>query len=342
MYTYLSTCISGTTTIIEEILRKNFPDLSVTLSLDGLVVYTTEAKPEQIKQLRGLNNSFLLIKMYKNSQPTTVEKLIKQTISEPKILQSITQSISPKQFTFRIVTVEKNSMVSVSQSLIKQLEERIVHRSHLKPNRRIPQNEIWFMVRSEGYSFIGIRLKKSAFRDKNLEKGELAPQLAYILTYLSDPSPFDIVLDPFAGHGAIPIERTNSKSKEILASDINPDTIKALIEKITKLNKNIKVTKADAVNLSHVPSGSVDKIITDPPWGLFDPLLNIPELYEKMFAEFTRVVKKDGIFILLTAQKEIVNSFLHEKFKNDLSLTSQYDILLSGKKATIFKFIKQQ
>src|SRR6185295_15205046 len=100
-----------------------------------------ESLPEEIKQLRGLSSSFIVVKMVKNNVPTTVEKLIKQTLGEPKILQSITHNISPRQFTFRIITSEDNHMVSINDALISQLEDRIGHRSHLKPNRRNPQNE---------------------------------------------------------------------------------------------------------------------------------------------------------------------------------------------------------
>ncbi len=336
MYTYFSTCVSGTNPIVEKILRTKLKDLSVTVNIDGLLVYTTESLPEEVKQLRGLNNSFLLVKLYKNAQPITAEKLIKQTLGEPKILQSITQNISSKQFTFRIVTSEENHMVSVNNALIEQLEERIGHRSHLKPNRRNPQNEIWFLTRSEGYSFIGIRLTRSSNTEKSLAQGELSPELAHLLCNISEPDKDDVILDPFAGHGAIPIERTNSKSKEIVAIEKDKERVSELKEKVAKLNKKITIYQGDATNFSQIANESIDKIITDPPWGAYDTDLDIPKLYEKMLKECIRVTKPSGIIVILTAQKETLLKI--SRSSKQLELIEQYDILVSGKKAGIYKY----
>ncbi len=336
MYSYFSTSVSGTNPIIEQILKEKLIDVSIIASLDGLIIYNTESKPEDIKQLRGINNSFLLVKMMKNSQPIPVEKLIKQALGEPKILQSLVQSISPKQFTFRIVTSEENHMVSVTQALISQLEERLSHRSHLKPNRRMPQNEFWFLTRSEGYSLIGVRLTKNSFNASELQKGELSPEIAHQLCFLSEPQKTDVVLDPFAGSGAIPTERTNTKYTEIIAIEKDPTLVTSLKEAVTVMNKKITIAQGDATNLNTIKSASIDKIITDPPWGEFDQTINIPKLYEKMFTEFIRVIKPNGIIILLTGQKDETDQIIHH-FKDKLKVESRYDILISGKKARIYK-----
>jgi hypothetical protein len=89
-----------------------------------------------------------------------------------------------------------------------------------------------------------------------------------------------------------------------------------------------------------LPPVSVDKIVTDPPWGLYDAGEDIPALYETMFAQFGRVLANSGVIVLLTAQKELVRELLQDGRFN-LNITQAYDVLVSGKKAGVF-VIKQK
>lgn len=333
MTTYFSTFIPGANAIIERLLVSHFSDITIDYSLDGLIVYTTSASQGDIKQLRGISNSFILVKQFNNAQKNTIEKLLKQVLGEPKILKAITHTISPKQFTFRIVTSEDNHNVSANQALISQMEERLSQRSHLKPNRRNPQNEIWFITRSEGYSFIGIKLTKNINIQAALSKGEISPDLAHLLCFLSEPSKEDIVLDPFAGTGAITIERTNNKANQIIAVEKDPELLQVLTEKITRLNKNIRIEKGDPANLKEIPSQSVGKIITSL---ASIQSTNIPVPYNKILSEFIRIINPSGIVIILTTHNDELSESLHS-LKDRMSIIEQFSILVSGKKASIYK-----
>ena len=63
---------------------------------------------------------------------------------------------------------------------------------------------------TEGIDFFGTRISYNYDKIKSKQKGKLKTELAHLLSFLSAPSPKDIILDPFAGYGAIPKERIHS------------------------------------------------------------------------------------------------------------------------------------
>ncbi len=133
----------------------------------------------------------------------------------------------------------------------------------LKVNRVKPDLEVWFLRRREGFCFVGIRLTKNPNYEKTLRKRELRPQIAHILCLLSEPRSKDVFLDPFAGSGAIPLERTAFPYKEIIASDKDPNAYKYLKERTNKLKKRITVKNWDALDLEEIGNGTINKIVTN-------------------------------------------------------------------------------
>ena len=82
------------------------------------------------------------------------------------------------------------------------------------------------------------------------------------------------------------------------------------------------------------------KIITDPPWGFFEKIDNIDAFYSKFFEISYRILKENGILVLLTANKNEVESLLNKSL-NKFQLQEKYDVLISGKKTGIYKILKK-
>ena len=80
----------------------------------------------------------------------------------------------------------------------------------------------------------------------------------------------------------------------------------------------------DATNLKDFQDNTFDKIVTDPPWGYYSAQVSLKEL--------SRVLKPTGIMVLLLADRDFTLP--------DLEIQEKYDILVSGKKAAIYKFTK--
>jgi tRNA G10 N-methylase Trm11 len=84
----------------------------------------------------------------------------------------------------------------------------------------------------------------------------------------------------------------------------------------------------------------INKIVTDPPWGLFREMtMETPEFYALMLKEFLRILKINGIIVILTAKKEEVERAAAD-LRDKIKIVEKYDILVSGQKAAIYRMIK--
>lgn len=320
MTTYFSTFIPGLGEIVQKQLAETLKDFGCDLLLDGFVQYQTTSSLNEIKRLRFLNNSFILLKSYQKLGDNPLEEITKF------LLQDFPVSPIPKNQSFRIMCYLANEPTKLNKILLKKLEEKISEQYKLTVNRTAPDLEFWVYFREEGYGFFGLRITKHPDYKDILAKGQLRPELANILCLISEPNKSDIVLDPFAGSGAIAVERKHFPYTEILSGDIDPN--------------NKSVIMLDALNLGQITSGSVDKIITDPPWGIsVGKELDLRDFYHKMLSELYRVLNHGGLLVLLIGKKALFENVL-EDFGHQFSLKEKYDILVSGKKAAVYKLIK--
>jgi len=335
MTSYYSTFITGTQEIVRTALKEKLKDTKVKLFLDGLVVYHCQGDLEKIKNLRFFNNSYLLLLLLKGKLTTQV--LIRKTLRNPSLLSDIQTENLKGVKNFRVVASQENQIVSIDKQLLGKIETLLSKKLGLKVNRALPDVEIWFLTRSEGFGLVGLRITKTPNYEKTLHKGELRPELAHIMCLLAELKPLDVVLDPFAGYGAIPMECIKAFSvRQVVASEKDKGVFKVLQVKMSQNKKKVVLGRWNALKLSSLTNNSMDKIITDPPWGFYDNRnIDLRKFYKRMFDEFIRVLKPNGLMIILTAQKELLGEII-ASFSN-LELLKRYDILVSGKKSAIYK-----
>lgn len=337
MNSYFSTFITGFDEVVKGELVKRLRDIKVVLLTDGLIIYKTTSYLEEIKKLRFLNNSFVLVKKFDKVSESSVNNILKSLIRDQNLVNIVRQSFSGQNLKFRIRASIKNQFVSIDKNVLRNLEEKITRATrNLIIDRSLPDIEILITIRSEGFGLVGIQFTSRPNYEKTLEKGELYPELAYILCLISEPNENDIFFDPFAGHGSIPAQRLNFPHKKIRAGEIDRD-LQQKLEK--KFGKKVTVDPVDALSLSTVSDNSIDKIVTDPPWGLYETNKDIPEFYALMLKQLHRVLRRDGIIVILTAQKELTENLLG-KFEGKLRLEEKYGTLVSGKKAGAYKIRK--
>ena len=254
------------------------------------------------------------------------------------------ESVTQGERTFRIMLSDSNRTVSASDADLRQAESWIERMTRLQPRRRGADVEFWVLGRREGHVAFAKRISRRAKTEANLQRGELRPELSCLLCRLSEPTGQDVFLDPFAGTGSIVLQRLNAPFNMVFASDNDPELVAALRAKVkairparSRIRKHTIVRADDALTLSRFEDGFIHKVVTDPPWGMASMTdAPIDTFYHSMFDSLCRVTRDAGVIILLSAQKDLVHAAVANR-SDSVSIVRQYDILVAGAKAAVFK-----
>jgi len=338
---YFSTFTSGLSSLIEQLLKENLKNIVIIHLFDGGVIYETSSNVAIIKNLKFVNNSFCILHYFKHASQQSVKNVLQEMLAK-KI--SFNKSLLFQGREFKLFFSNENQFISVDKELKNEFAALIRKQYHLSsiPNSsNRPGNEFWILRRSENYCFLMFKISENT--EKPL-KGELRPELAFIMCYLSQPTAEDRFIDPFAGSGSIPLLRLNTPFKKMSILDKDQSCIELIRKRMSakKIQKrgDIFIGQQDFL-AAPFQENIFNKIVTDPPWGSFTKMDDIDVFYEAMFDKFLYILSTPGIIVLLVERKisPIIERILN-KFKNRLTADLKLEILLSGRKATIYKIIK--
>ena len=303
------------------------PGASVERTESGLVFFRApKADPARLPIFHSV---FLVLRRFP-ARGITFSKMAQQ-VKSCRLSQ-----IGEHTGTFRVRWSQENRFAAVPGNVASETERAIAKATGLVPDRSLPDFEFWFAIRRES-GFFGFLLPKEAARVP--EKGELRPELAHLALHFAGMKKHAVFCDPFAGHGALPRAALESFSPEkVYLSDADPALVEWLRAQPVFSPPTLPVP-ADARRLSHIPSGTVDFLVTDPPWGLFREEGDLPGLYRDFLAEAARILRPLGVLCILTAKKEDFSALLAENAS--FSQEAAADILVNGKKARIFRAVRK-
>lgn len=319
---------SGLESIIKNIVKKYATILQV---LNGAIIYETD-RFRQIMSIPCFNNHFQILYMKKGY--ISPNKCIIDLLRSRNRLY-FKENIQSK--TFRIMVSDQNNLVSVDTNLKKNLEVLIKEKTGLQVDRALADEEFWILTRSENLYLFMQRMNNHARKsyDKILQKGTLKPEIAYIMNFLSCPTPEDVYMDPFAGSGALGFDRLRhfGLCKKIYMFDSDERKVDHLRYMLKSRMKPYDIRKVYVQNIRRaVPNRSITNIVTDPPWGHFEEKNNMREFYVDMLAQFRTILAPNAHVVVLTSRDDYFNEALEYHSVKDCR---QHHILLSGKKATI-------
>ena len=328
MAEYVSSFITGFQDVVKKDLVQRLPSCKIISLYDGLIHYQYAGNSRDLEKIIYFNNSFFVLKTWKG-----------KGLNFPSMVGAV--SAEKKYYlinkgTFRVRFSQENQFTSVDKNISRRAEETVLRNSRLVLNKVTPDTEIWYSIRREGFAFCGQLISKREFTEKNLNKGGLRPEIAYLIAAFADIKPDDFILEPFCGYGSIPVQLAKKfRFSKLYASDIDDEKIKLLGQKKQlKDNPLVDLRMADVFSLSHIEDKSVNLVITDPPWGFYEDIGDVRLFYKKMFESFKRVLKDDGKMIILSARKEELEDVIAEfKFVQEDYLHT----LVNGKKAGLYK-----
>lgn len=328
MAEFISSFITGFQHVVEKNLPQILSGVKILHVFDGLVHYQYAGDSHNLDKIIYFNNTFFVLKTMKG-KGLNFPSLVGAVSSEKKYYLI-------NKGTFRVRFQNENQFVKVDKNISKKAEETVLHNSKLHLDRLSPTTEIWYSIRREGFAFCGQLISKREFTEKNLNKGELRPEIAYLICCYADLNQDDVVAEPFCGYGSIPVQLIKKfRFQKLFASDIDKEKISINMQKKQlKDNPQIDLSVNDAFVLPQIIDRSVDVVITDPPWGYFEQIDDIGEFYKKMFTSFKRILKENGRMIILSARKDEIEKAALEM---NVQILSSLHTLVNGKKASLYK-----
>ena len=333
MAEFISTFTSGFSELVKEDFPKRIPSVKILNLFDGLIHYQFAGNSRDLSKIVYFNNTFFLLKSWKGKGLNF--PMMVGNIQKEKKYYLINKG------TFRVRFSKENQFARVDKNIARRAEEAVLNNSKLSIDRVNPTTEIWYSIRSQDFAFCGQLISKREFTEKNLNKGELRPEIAYFMCLMTDFSPDSIIAEPFAGYGSIPLQLAKKfKFQKLFVSDIDEEKIKNLCDKKNlKERDDIEISVQNAFELKNIKDKSLDLVITDPPWGFYEDIGDIKDFYNKTFDSFYRKLKDDGKIVLLSARKEELEELL--KIRSDFNLNKSYHTLVNGKKAALYLIQKQ-
>ncbi len=340
MYTYASSYISGFEKVIETILKSQIKDVVIVKHLDGLIVYKTKLEFSRL-QMSCFNNTYQVLAMSPTDMKLAYDDALRKFASKIELnLTGIADNVNLAKYKFfKILPFDGNTPTAINFDIVRNLENQIKQGLNLKVEFKKHDLDVVLLRRREGWLFVLFKLTYNRITEKKLDKGALRPELCNIMAWIADLRSTDIIIDPFCGYGSIPKEIIKHFDYNMMfASDADAGLIEKLKNEFKKNKKNLFIKQRDALNLEYFETGFFDRIVTDPPWNLYNSQNgDFSVFYDKMLKEFQRILKPEGIGVILMGNvQDFEKALAGKKFE----LTEKYHILVNGKKANVYKIVR--
>jgi len=235
---------------------------------------------------------------------------------------------------FRLMYHIDGQLVSCEPRARQALERAVASASGLRLTPRGQCQEFWVIGRRESQVFYFAQ----RLRDEDpptRAKGALSAELSALLVAASEPTPSDIFLDPFAGSGALVQARLRSPAKSVIYSDLELRTHQTGFPPALTRGRKITLLAEDAFELPSIKSGSVDVIVTDPPWGEHDEEIgDYGQFAGRMATSFVRMLNpKSGRAVVLVSRRN-EETLVKALVAGGLEIYDTTQILVNGHPAT--------
>lgn len=301
---------------------------SVLYADDSAVLISTKAPATKLGRLTYVKNAFVVV----GSVPRRREmRQAIETISRELNRWRLPHSRRP----FRLMVSEDGQLASVPSASRSRLEGAVTRTTGGRFTPRGGGDEYWIISRRQlGEVLFCQRVPRPVRRQP--ARGGLAPDVAeVIVNALGRPRSSDVVLDPFAGSGALIAARVRKPFREAICSDLGYGDGSVEMPPGMAVNPKIRKLAEDARTLASVPDHSVDVVVTDPPWGEFDQVaVSAESLIDAALGAIRRVLRPGGKLAMLVGRR-LATDVSKRWLDNNFRIRGSYDLLINGHPATL-------
>lgn len=315
--------------------------VSLGADVDGQVLYaddsalmvTTKASASRMGRLSYVKNSFVVIgSVPRRREIGPAVDAVARQIPE----WSLRRTGRP----YRLMFSEDGQLAGVPATSRSRLEAAVSRTTGGRFTPRGGEDEYWMISRRDlGEVLFCARIPRA--QRGETPKGGLASDLAELIVNALPSRSTDVVLDPFAGTGALIMARTQKPFREAICSDLGYRDGSAQPLPGLRGVTGVRMLIDDARTLSSIADDAVDVVVTDPPWGEFDPTNPSQEtLIPLALGSICRVLRPKGHVAMLVSRRltEQVDALWRQ---NGFQRRQSYNLLVNGHPATVLVGVPQ-
>lgn len=322
---------AGLGDLVADAVRADLGPVDMVFTDDSGMVFDSRAPQRTVSALPYLKNTFeVLGSVPRGEVPGSVDRLTKE-VRKHKLLAGRRRGTP-----FRTMVNVDGKLIGLPAPVRVQLESAIAQQTGGVLNARGGKGVEFWVVGRRDLDLLLFCERLSVGGKKAAPRGSLHQDLATLLVKASDPRPDDVFLDPFAGSGSLVAARLELPYRKAVYSDLDLAAHRALLPPRITGSQRVDVLAEDALELPSIADGSVDAIVTDPPWGEHEQL-DVPyrEFARSMLSSFDRVLHPTKGRIVMLLSRRAAYQAVDVWERSPLDLRDTHDVLVNGHPASV-------
>ena len=321
---------AGTGTLMLEALDGQLEQLRVRFADDSAMIVESSSPPTKVASVPFIKNAFVLIA---ETGRGDLDKGVTQLgrVAEKRQFPRLPGATAR----FRVMVHVDGSLAPVSPRAKSAIERAIAARTGARVEPRGNCQEYWIVGR-QGLKELLLCARLPKTQKPAKAKGAISHELSAMLVAASRPAPQDVFLDPFAGSGSFPLARLEHPVRQVWYSDLDLAQHRTSLARQLTENRRVRLLAEDALRLPSVADGSVDVIVTDPPWGehedLGRPYVEFARAVGSSFARVLHPIR--GRYVLLVNRRN-ARTMADALGTAGLAPHDEHEILVNGHPATV-------
>ena len=320
-------CPAGLENVVSAAAQAEYSALMVESVSSGFLSGTVEAALSDLRRFPCATNVFNVIGRCPRS---SIDAELANLATILAAASNVRLAASPSRSTFRLRIHDDGRFSPLRQLNTRRLTGELARRSGFDFCPASGRTEFWLIRRREQADVV-LATKLSAKKPMP-ERGVLRPEICAAMAALSRVRDMQLVLDPFAGSGALGVACARAGARQVWINDSDPDCV--AIDNVPKsLRDRVRATHFDFRQLDVDPH-SICAVVTDPPWGrINDPSEGLEVLYDD-FGRMARtwLAGAGTLTVLSGAPATAIDAMLNA---GAFSEAERISILVNGAKASI-------